>query len=202
MSTWTDAKQKRTDRRNEGANCTVVPALVTQLDTAMKTTLGQAANNTNNTYVIAYLASQNVYMAVGIPVPNRATLVQTLNTNLRPNPLLTEETLLWLTRETNLHAEMAVVNHVCATYALGKGNLGGDLTICCTGKGCCADCCGWMTRYRIDHGPVCNAEGSQQGWKHPLTGATFRGNGNEFTYQKPSKYQGSATSLNKDPKRI
>ena len=164
--------------------------------------LTEAADNTNNTYVIAYLASQNVYMAVGIPVSNRATLVQTLNTNLRPNPLLTEQTVLWITRETNLHAEMAVVNYVCSQFALGKNNLAGDLTICCTGKGCCADCCGWMTRYRIDHGPVCNAEGSRQGWKHPLTGATFRGNGNEFTYQKTSKYQGSATSLNKDPKRV
>jgi len=201
MSIWTAAKDKRQQRRDEGRNCTAVPALVTQLDTAMKTALGEAANNTNNTYVIAYLASRNQYMAVGIPVPNRATLVQTLNTNLRLNPPLTDPDILWLSRETNLHAEMAVVSHVCASFALGKGNLAGDLTVCCTGKGCCADCCGWMTRHRIDHGPLCNAEGSQQGWKHPLTGATFRGNGNDFTYQKATKYESSATSLNPNPKR-
>src|SRR5512139_3433184 len=103
MSIWTAAKDKRQQRRDEGRNCTAVPALVTQLDTAMKTALGEAANNTNNTYVIAYLASRNQYMAVGIPVPNRATLVQTLNTNLRLNPPLTDPDILWLSRETNLH---------------------------------------------------------------------------------------------------
>lgn len=202
MSVWSDGKAKQDNRRNEGTNCTVVPPLVTQLDAAMNTALGSATSNTNNTYVLAYLNSQNLYIAVGIPVTNRATLMQTLNTSLRPNPLLTSNDVCWLTRPNNLHAEMAVVNHVCSTFNIGKANLAGDLTVCCTGKGCCADCCGWMTRYRIDHGPVCNAKGSNQGWMHPLTGAVFRGNGNEFTYQKAGKYESSATSLSPNPKRL
>lgn len=202
MSVWSDASDKRDRRRAEGASCTEVPALVKKLDHAMKAALGTAANNTNNTYVIAYLASQNRYMTVGVPVTNRDTLVQKLNTQLCIDPPLKAENIEWLTREINLHAEMAVVNYVCNTFPLAKGDLAGDLTICCTGKGCCADCCGWMTRYRIDHGPLCSAKGSSQGWMHPLTGARFRGNGNDFTYQKAHKYGASATSINPDPKRL
>lgn len=201
---WDQAKTKRTDRRNEGINCQVVPALVNQLNAAALLTLGTAANNTNNTYVVAKLVRPNqqgdVFLALGIPVANRGALVLNLNNTL--NLQLQLNDIVFLGRETNLHAEMSVVRHVCNTYQLNKGGLGnGTLTVACSGKPVCADCCGWMTRHGIHHGPNCSADGSSQGWMHPITGATFRGESDaDFTYMKSSKYQQSATQLNPDPK--
>lgn len=201
MSVWSDAKDKRTARRAAGANCLVVPNLVNTLNGVAGLTLGAAAANTNNTYVVAYLASQDLYMAAGFPTANRGALVLNLNATLQIQLAATD--VVHINRITNLHAEMAVVRYVCNTYNIDKGALGGDLTVVCTGKGCCADCCGWMTRYNIDHGPTCNADGSDQGWMHPLTGATFRGeDDDDFTYSKSSKYKMSATYLNKNPKPV
>lgn len=192
MTVWSDAKTKRTNRRNAGNNCLVVPPLVTHIDNLTRLAIGAAANNTQNTYVVAYLASQNLYMGVGIPQANRGALALQLGVNVNA--------IAFLGRDINLHAEMAVVRYVCTTFGINKANLAGDLTVVCTGKPVCADCCGWMTKHGIGHGPVCSPKGSSQGWMNPLTGATFRGEKDEdFTYSKPSKYKGSATYLNPNP---
>src|SRR5690606_30740001 len=100
MSIWSDARTKRTNRRNAGNNCVVVPALVTQIDNQARLAIGAAANNTQNTYVVAFLASQNLYLALGIPVANRGALAQQLGVNVNA--------IAFLGRDTNLHAEMAV----------------------------------------------------------------------------------------------
>lgn len=195
MSIWSDARTKRTNRRNAGNSCLVVPPLVTQIDNQTRLAIGAAANNTQNTYVVAFLASQNRYFGLGIPLANRGALAQQLGVNV--------DDIAFLGRDTNLHAEMAVVRHVWETFNIDKGALGGDLTVVCTGKPCCADCCGWMTKHGIDHGPVCSQTGSNQGWMHPLTGATFRGEkAEDFTYSKPSKYAGAATYYTKNPPRV
>lgn len=196
MPVWDDAKLKRVNRRNAGAGCVVVPPLVTQMDAALTLAVPGAAHNTESTFVLGYWATTNEFYGVGIPVANRGALAAQLA--LLPGPY-NVAAISHIGRPANVHAEMAVVQHVIAQHAVAKLALG-PLSICCTGKGCCADCCGWMCRYGIGHGPACNDTGSKQGWKHPLTGATFTGEkDSDFSYFKPGM-SGSVTQNQKDPR--
>lgn len=195
MPVWDDAKVKRVNRRNAGAGCVFVPPLVTQMNAALLAAVPNAAQNTESTFVLGYWATTNDFYGVGVPVGNRAALAGQLA--LLPAPY-NAAALTHIGRPSNLHAEMAVVQYVVNQHGVAKGVLG-PLSICCTGKGCCADCCGWMCRYGIGHGPACNDTGSKQGWKHPLTGATFVGEKDrDFTYYKPGM-TGSVTQVQKDP---
>jgi len=193
-----DAIDKRAARRAlVGQNGHLSNGTVATLAQAALVALGQAAHNTQLTFVVAQLTdpitNQVHLMGFGIPVPNRATLAQQLNTQLAA--------MEWVTTGgvANLHGEMSVVRYCCNTYALAKAQLAGNLHIACVGKPVCADCCGWMTRHAINHGVNCSAAGSSQGWTNPLTVANFRGE-TDLTYMKSSKYVGAATWLNPNPK--
>ncbi|MBV6781637.1 nucleic acid/nucleotide deaminase domain-containing protein [Xanthomonas campestris pv. trichodesmae] len=186
MTLLDDAMVKRTNRRNAGAMCLVVPQLVTDINARLLLALGGGANITQNTYVVGYWATTQEWYGVGIPVANRPTVIAQLQT-LPGGEGATAGNIDWLGRPPLLHAEMTVVQHVINTHGVGKNHLQ-PLTICCSGKPCCADCCGWMTRYAIAHGYNCTDKGSSQGWTHPITGAGFRGEKlSDFTYSKGNR---------------
>jgi hypothetical protein len=200
MTVFDRAKAKRKARRALGADCPQPLLMVTQLNAAALATLGAQAGNTQNTYVTAFIKSLKLFFAVGIPEPDRSTLETNikLQFSLRKVPRVT-----YLSRIGNLHAEMAVVQHVVLNVGISKNQLANDLFVACSGKPVCADCCGWMVAHHINHGLVCSEKGSAQGWMHPLSGATYRGEADDdFTFTKSRKYQSSATLLNPDPRRV
>jgi hypothetical protein len=194
-SVWNNALVKRANRRAHAntphaGNTTIMTAMIQ----AVQQVLGQQLQNTNNTYVLAYSHSFDVYVGVGIPVNRRAALAQQFGLAVGDIP--------WLSaNDVNLHAEMKVVRFFSEEVQnpLAKANLGGDVEIVCVGKPVCQDCCGWMTKHGIQHGPVCGGP-SNQGWQNPLSGAVFRGEKSEdFTYMKPKKYKSAATYYSKNP---
>ncbi|HVV73521.1 MAG TPA: hypothetical protein VHI52_18755 [Verrucomicrobiae bacterium] len=85
--------------------------------------------------------------------------------------------------QTNLHAEMAVVQYLCVHEQIRKENLGGLLEVYCSGKGVCQDCSGWMTKHRIVHAPLSGAP-SPTGWRNPLTNALYKASGENLVYTK------------------
>ena len=85
--------------------------------------------------------------------------------------------------QTNLHAEMAVVQYLCTTEQIRKENLGGLLEVYCSGKGVCQDCSGWMTKHRIVHAPLSGAP-SPTGWRNPLTNSLYKASGEKLEYTK------------------
>jgi hypothetical protein len=193
------AKTKRTNRRAlVGANGHLSNGVVAALAAAATTAMGPAANNTQLTFVAAQLnhpvTGQVHLLGFGIPLANRPALALQLGTAVAA--------MDWVTTGgvANLHGEMSVVRYCCA-LGLTKAQLAGNLFIACVGKPVCADCCGWMTRYNINHGVTCSHSGSSQGWANPLSGANFRGeDDSDFTYSKGSVYRGAATWMNKNPK--
>jgi hypothetical protein len=167
------------------------------MDTAARAALGAQANQTQSTFVVAYLQSRDAFLAFGIPLNKRAALAN----NLGVQP----DFVTWVpaSGDGNLHGEMAIIRWLKDNDVVtDKSLLGGDLTVVCTGKPVCADCCGFMTKYGVVHGVSCGG-GSDQGWRNPYSGAVFRGEEErDFTYQKASKYAGSATMLNPNPRRL
>jgi hypothetical protein len=203
-SVWNSALAKRANRRGQAVDTTAHAGaanahngntqIMTDMIQAVRQALGQQLQNTNNTYVMAYSHGFDVFVGVGIPVNNRAALAQQLG--------LAVGDVQWLSAsDVNLHAEMKVVRFFCEEVQnpLAKANLGGDLEIVCVGKPVCQDCCGWMTKHGIPHGPVCGGP-SNQGWQNPLSGAVFRGEKNQdFTYLKSKTYKSAATYYSKNP---
>lgn len=96
---------------------------------------------------------------------------------------LLQDVVSYQSDEPNLHAEMAIVQRV---WQLGvprsQIHLCG-LQIACICKGVCPDCSGWMTRHNIPHTWV-RKNVASNGWVHPLTGARFKGKGNDLSYLK------------------
>lgn len=88
----------------------------------------------------------------------------------------------------NMHAEMQIVNNVVRAHELNyKTQLATKLVIACgPNKPVCMDCCGWMARKNIPHGVTCG-ERADQGWRHPITKAGFRGDGKDVQYTKLKK---------------
>jgi len=200
MTVFSDALAKRAARRdqiNTGAHrvATHTPnALTAQIDAAARAALGAHAGNTQSTFVVAYLQSRDAFLAFGIPVNKRAALAQ--NFGLQPDDI----TWVAASGDGNLHGEMAIIKWLKDNDVItDKAQLGGNLTVVCTGKPVCADCCGFMTKYNVVHGVACGG-GSNQGWRHPYTDAAFRGETEQdFVYQKASKYLGSASRLFPNP---
>jgi hypothetical protein len=203
MTVFSEAWNKRAARRdqiNTNPNSAAIHTannLTQAMDAAARATLGVQAQHTQSTFVLAYLRTKDAFLAFGIPTNKRAVLAQ----NLR---LDGPDYITWVpaSGDGNLHGEMTIIRWLKDNGVVtDKSLLGGDLTIVCTGKPVCADCCGFMTKYNIVHGVQCGG-GSDQGWRHPYTGAAFRGETEaDFTYQKSSKYRGSATLLTPNPTR-
>lgn len=202
MSVWSNAEEKRKNRRAEGlahgAAAHAANAQLAALIAAANGVVGAAAaGNTQSTMVVARYIPDGTYYGVGIPVMHRTGLNAAFG--IGANDMI----IRGYSTDANLHAEMKVVRKVCEDKGENKGSLGGNLVIACIGKEVCADCCGWLTRYNINHGGThnCSREGSNMGWRHPLTNANFRGEKEgQLQYTKSSKYVGTATAFNPNPK--
>lgn len=107
---------------------------------------------------------------------------------------ITRGGLQWVEAEADLHAEMAIVRRIAA-WGFSKAELGGCLQICRFGDPICVDCCGWLTKHGIAHGPHCGMDGAPS-WTNPITHALFRGQGDDLEYSKPAKYTGTVTRQN------
>ncbi len=196
---WRKRQERRARKDSEaGALLHVRNDLVDHLASCALMTLGQKANDTQSTFVVACLGDKKSYLAFGIPVDKRDQLAQNFG-------LGSKDEIRWVTSggEANLHGEMAIIRYLKKEKLVAeKANLGKSLTVVCVGKPVCADCCGFMTKYNIVHGTACGG-GSNQGWRHPFSEAVFRGEERiDFTYQKSSKFVESASHTVPNPKLI
>jgi hypothetical protein len=85
--------------------------------------------------------------------------------------------------EPNLHAEMAIVQRVVGLGVTKNELPRCGLQIACIQKGVCPDCSGWLTRHNIPH-TWTRKTVATNGWVHPLSGAKYKGKGNELSYLK------------------
>jgi len=183
-----EKQQRRTEaakhKAYNNADLTWLVKMVTDMTSALKLKGG------NPTLAIGYYSPADEIWLCTKGAGTKEKLVEAADDN-RPLSKVKSQILTTDTKGgnfENMHAEMQIVNNVVRKHDLNyKTQLATNLVIACgPNKHVCMDCCGWMARKNIPHGVTCG-ERVDQGWRHPITKAGFRGDGPGLQYTKLTK---------------